>query len=256
MRYKEFLQVEIAHQYFASDLAGLVLVPQERTLKFLRGQHFLVKRTARGIKILVPINEEGQALPIVDDGDVLAFDVFPTSGIVGEFTDDSALSHGKVLLFTNEGLGEGELELFVSETTAGETFEDFPVIAKIEIKASEVDLNGPAPIYRAIFKSKSVKWRYYFVSNPGTTGLDVKERNGQLTFNEVILQDERSDQIATSIRLNFPGTQLVVFESDTSIPYSNKAIKNIQLLQNENVVIKHLPNPDAIDHGIQIIQIR
>ena len=236
----------------------MVLIPEKQTLKLLRGQHFLEKKTAGGIKVLIPVDQESNALPIINPDDVFAFNVFPTSGIFSEFTDISTVSNDKILRFSNEGLGTDTLELAVSEATKEGMFNGFPAIAKIEIQLSEVSsgLDGLPPVYQAVFKSKSVRWRYYFVSSTGTTNLTIEQRDEQLIFNELEIQNDTSDKIAASLRLNFPDTQLVVFESSASIAYSNRAIKNIQLLRNGDVVIQHLPNPDVGDDGIQIIKVK
>ncbi|MEM8939140.1 MAG: hypothetical protein AAGC64_07325 [Bacteroidota bacterium] len=258
MRYREFFRIVISHQYFSDGLEDLVLVPQEQTSKALSKQHFLAKESENGINVLIPVNEEDKILPVINPDDVFAFNAFPTSEIFKEFTDVSAISNGKILFFTNEGLGAENQELVSSETAAGGTLCGFPAIAKIEIKVSEIDLSprSPAPAYQVVFKSKSVKWRYYFVSNAGTTDLVVEDRNKHLTFNKLKISDYTSDQVAASLRANFQDAQLVIFESGTPIAYSDRAIKNIQLLINRNVAIKHLPNPEVLDQGIQIIQIK
>lgn len=258
MRYKEFFQIAIDHQYFPDGLTNLILLPDENTVKFLERRSFVIRRTAQGLQVLVQVDEDGNMLPTTSPDEVLAFNVFPTCGDFREFTDLPTVGDDKVLLFTNAGLTGDTTELKVGETTAGGVFNGFPTIAKIQIHLTEVSFGTSdfGPVYQTVFKSKSVKWKYYFVSNPESAGFVVEDRGKRMLFSEIDIGGDTADQIATSLKLNFPDAGLIAFESNSPITYSKKAIKNIQLLQNSNVIIKHLPNPDVGDNGIQIIKIK
>ncbi len=257
MKYKEFFQIAIDHPYFSDDQVDLVLMPEESTLQFLRKQHFVVKNTAKGLKVLTPVDTEGNKLAVIKPEDALSFNVFPTTGNLDEITDTSMADNGKILFFTNKGLKNDSEELVVSKTTGDRILNGFTAIAKIKIELSKVnfDLDKVPPIYQVVFKPKSVKWKYYILSGTATTKLEIKDRGEQLIFRELINQDDTPDTITTSLRLNFPDKQLFVFESSIAIDYSKRALKNIQLFQNENMIIKHLSNPDIGDNGIQIIKI-
>ncbi|MEP5340747.1 MAG: hypothetical protein ABJL44_00105 [Algibacter sp.] len=252
MKYKEFFQIAINHQYFSDDRMDLMLIPEANTLQFLRKQHFIVKNTPKGLKVLIPVDIEGDQLPIIEARDTLRFNVASTTDNFDDITDINK----EISFFTNEGLENNSEELVVSKPTEGDILNGF-TIAKVKIKLSEVNFGSAKvpPEYQLIFKSKSVKWKYYIVSNTETTKLEIKDRGEQLTFSELKNQDDKPDKIARSLRLNFPDKRLFVFESSTAINYSNKILKNIQLLKNENIIIKHLSNPSISDNGIQIIKI-
>ncbi|WP_340200039.1 hypothetical protein [Ascidiimonas sp. W6] len=257
MNYKEFFQIAINHPYFSDNQMELVVIPEASTLKFLRKQQFVVKNTAKGLKILVPVDSEGDRLPVLKLGDALSFDVFPTTGSFGEVTDTSMADSGNILLFTNEQLENDSEKLTVSEITGDQILNGYAAIAKIKIGLHKVnfDLDKQPPLYQVVFKPKLVKWKYYILSNTETTKLEIKDRSEQLTFTELKNQEEASDKIANSLMLNFPKKQVFVFESTIAINYSNKILKNIQLLKNDHIIIKHLSNPDIRNKGIQIIKI-
>ncbi|MBQ4820707.1 hypothetical protein [Aquimarina sp. MMG016] len=265
MKYGEFFQIEIVHHYFLDEIADLILLPEAQTRRLLEKQHFLIKRTGKGIKVLIPEKEKNTILSGIESNDVFVFHVFPTSDSVLEFTDTSGFENDKMMLFTNERLGVDNVELVRSETVQEGKFKGFSAMARVEIKASEVitDINVTSPVYQVVFNSKSIKWKYYFLANPDDSNIVIDAKDEQLQFKELeIKEDDTSDQIITSLRLNFPDTKILVFESNTSIPSSNKPIKDIKLIQKDSVIqadstlIKHLPNPKSSDQGIQIIKIK
>lgn len=251
MRYIEYFRIGVVHPYYEDGPVDLVLVPQKETLKRLKGQRLLLKKTKKGIKVLIPVNEEGVVIPIIAANDSFAFDVFPTADDFKEFTRHPE-DERHLLFFTNEGLEEGEQALKTSEAAGGGVLNGFPAVAKVAIKAGEIDPDD-APAYQVVFEPKSAKWRYYFIANPGTDDFVIEDRNNGLSFHEVTIESTTTDRVATSLKLNYPDTRLVVFESGTSITHRIGAIKNIQLIQNGNVLIRHLPNPEVREDGIRIL---
>jgi len=264
MKYQEFFSITIEHSYFSGGPADLIVYPEEKTRKLLEKQGFLLKRTGTGIKVLLPMRDNNRVFPVLTADDLFAFHVLPTSGTVREFTDISEIEEDNMILFTNEGLDIGTIELIKSETVKEEVFQNFPALAKIEIKGNQIttDVNGTPPVYKAIFDSKSIKWKYYLLSKSGATDIAVETRGDQLQFNELEIGNNSLDPIITSLRLNFPDTKIAVFESSVAIPFSSKSIKDIKLIQRDSVtqtdsiLMKHLPNPSIYDQGIQIIKIK
>lgn len=257
MMYKEFFRIEIDHQYFLSGgVADLTIVPNEHTLRFLKGQHFICAGTTNGVKVLIPINENGSTKPIFCADDVLIFNIFPTTSTFGLFTDLSDLSKGEIFRFTNEKLPEATSELVSSISVDNGSLNGFRITAKVEIHPTDALLSGTNLVpYKVIFKARLVPWKYYLVSDKETTDLAVKDLGNQFVFNHVNINDDTSDQIGMSLRLNYPEANLLLFESDTPLVCSNQVLKNLQLLRDNEVIIKHLPNPDIGDEAIKIIKI-
>ena len=256
MRYSVLFQIEIVHPYFLDATADLIILPDAQTAKLLASQRFSIKRTTNGILILKVVNEAVLSLPMIA-ASVFVFTVFPTSNNVKELTDTSMVESGNMFLFSNEKISKGSLALTKSETLQKGNYQNFPAMARVEIKGKEITSqpNGLPPIYKVPFQSKKIKWKYYFVSNSHRTAIGIEARDSPFDFNELAISEDTSDKIINSLRINFQQDQIVVFESSTAIPYTSKPKKNINLMQNGAVLIKHLPNPTVEDQGIQIIKI-
>ncbi len=185
------------------------------------------------------------------------FYVFPTSNNIREYTDTSGFEDGKMILFTNEGLESNTSLLSQSKKEQEGIYKGFPAMASIKIIEREVISSATisTPVYRAVFNTKSIKWKYYFVSSLSTSDITIKTKNEQLSFNKLKTEETTSDQIVNALELNFPNHQIFAFESNNTIPYSDTPIKDIRLIQGDTIFIKHLPNPQTEDEGVQIIRI-
>ena len=104
MRYKEFFEITLAHEYTTHILDYLVLIPNSSSMGVLKKNHFLFRNTESGFKILIPVNDKTENSEIPEVHDTLIFNVFPLSQDVFEFTDFSAITENKTFLFTNQGL--------------------------------------------------------------------------------------------------------------------------------------------------------
>lgn len=253
MKYIDFFQLEIHHSYFPDKMESVTIVPDIDTKQLMKRHGLLIKKEPNGIRVLQPTSEEGIAIPVVDREDVFSFTMFPTTDLIQEITDTSGASEDKILFFTNEGVSSGDLLL--SEASNTEKLDGFPAIAMVAIYGSELiaESDGSARIYRAVFNSKSVTWKYYFVCDPENADLSIETRKEQLSFTQL---ETDTDEIADSLRSNFPDTKISLFESNTSIPYSLTSIKDIKLTQDGEEIIKHLPNPTTSSRGIQILKIK
>ncbi len=258
MKYQEFFSITIEHSYFSGGAADLVLTPVAETEELLKKRGLLLKKTARGIRCLVGIDEENKGFSEKIQNDVFAFYVFPTSDTVREFTDMSEVKEGEMMFFTNEKLRKNQLELVASEIEQEGAYQRFPALAKVEIKGSEMNSEGDGTLftYQVQFTATAIKWKYYFISNTDDSTITLESRDEQISFNEMIIDENSTDQIITSIRLNFPNTQIKAFESKDLVPHSIKPIKNIKLIKNGDVLMSHLPNPEEEHNGVQIIKIK
>ncbi len=258
MKYQEFFSIRIEHSYFSGGAADLVLTPVLETEELLKKRGLLLKKTARGIRCLVGIDEENKGFSEKIQNDVFAFYVFPTSDTVREFTDMSEVKEGKMMFFTNENLRKNQLELVAGKIEQEGAYQRFPALAKVEIKGSEMNSEGDGTLftYQVQFTATAIKWKYYFISNSEDPIITLESRDEQISFNEMIIDENSTDQIITSIRLNFPNTQIKAFESKDLVPHSNKPIKNIKLIKNGDVLMSHLSNPKKEQNGVQIIKIK
>ncbi|MFD2563171.1 hypothetical protein [Aquimarina rubra] len=258
MEYQEFFEIEVIHPYFSGISADLVLAADIETGKRFIKLGYVLKKTVNGIKVLAPFTRENNSFRDLGEEDNFTFYVYPTSEYTQEITDFSEVEKGNMIFFTNEGQQQNNSELIASQVAQEGFLCGYPALARIVITAAEIDLASldQSITFRAIFGAKSIKWKYYFVSDTEDSGLSLESRNDQVSFNEIVVDENTTDQIINSIQLNFPNTQVKVFESKDLVPYSRKPIKNIKLLQNGDVLINHLPNPQKEKNGIQIIRIK
>lgn len=258
MKYQEFFSIGIEHSYFSGVAADLVLIPVPETEKLLKKRGLLLKKTATGIRCLVGIDEENTGFFEKIQNDVFAFYVFPISDTVREFTDMSKVKEGEMMFFTNEKLRKNQVELVASEIEQEGACQRFPALAKVEIKGSEMNSEGDGTsfTYQVQFTATAIKWKYYFISNTDDSTITLESRDEQISFNEMIIDENSTDQIITSMQLNFPNTQIKAFESNDLVPCTSKPIKNIKLIKNGDVLINHLSNPKKEQNGIQIIKIK
>lgn len=269
MRYREFFRIAIEHQYFSpGEPVELVIVPDQSTHRFLKGQQFIIKDMINGIRILVPIDEGGSAVPGLQADDMFTFKIFPTSGTFHAFTDTPDLTEGEILSFTNVGLSENNTQLTSSVADGSGILCGFPLVAEVTIQVGNLLLDNnnvpTTPEYNIVFNSKAVTWKYYIVSNPETTDLSIQDTNQdineQLTFSSVELQNNTEDKIMASLNSNFPDANLFLFESEAPVTLRSQPIKGLQLLRHDvdsttDIIINHLPNPDIKDIDFKIIKV-
>lgn len=253
MEYREFFHIEIKHPYFSGMPEDLILEVESETKKRLNTLSFLIKKTVTGIRILAPVHKEYNDISSLEEEDIFRFYIYPTSEYIYEITD---IEKGYMIPFTNKELKTNSFDLKASQTIRREMFHGFPTLARIEIAGKKVadSLGENPPKFLATFKAKSVKWKYYFVTNPEDT-IKLESRDEQISFNELVIEKNTLDQITTSLQLTFPNAQITVFESNDEIAYTQKPRKNIKLFKGDNQLIAHLPNPKIINQGVQVLNI-
>lgn len=258
MSFKEIFQLNIVHPYYSKEKMDLVIIPDIQTARFFK-KRGLLKNTGNGLKILGLTDRDNNLFPISEQHRILKFNIFPTSSDVLTITNTTSTKKGEIMLFTNGGMNKEDTELIKGITDSHATYNGFPVMAQVEIQMDEINNN---PTYEIVFETKSVKWKYYLLSSEieqdfepiDFTVVDGMER---LQFNRMNNDDEILDDVAKSLKSIFPEpNKVMVFESDSMIPYSSSPRKNIQLKKNDVMLIHHLPNPQPKDKGIQIIKIK
>lgn len=256
MMYKEFFSIEIEHQYFSSHGgADLTILPDRSTLRFLQGLRLIVKATRNGLKVLIPVDENGVPTISLPSDEALMFEIFPQSNTFSLFTVPS-LPIGEILAFTNLGLAETDSELQSSRALDSSSLNGFPMVAKVEIKLTSVLLTRIEVLpYKVVFAARSAKWKYYLVADQDTTDLKVEDRGGNHVFTKQEIDGQSTDEIGMSLRTNFPEANLFLFESNIPIPCQDQALKNLELLRDGEVLIKHLPNPEMAEQAVRIINI-
>ena len=258
MKYQEFFSITIEHSYFSNTPQDLVLVTENKTKKRLSNLGYILKKTTNGVKVLTLVPQDSNTFTSLGEDDIFTFYVYPTSTRIQEVTDLSEIENGNMLSFSNQEEHIGSSEMISTQVDQNGVLCGFPALASIIITGNRINTNvaDPSTKYRVVFNAKSVQWKYYFVSNADDSTITLESRDEQINFNEMVIDENTTDQIITSLRLNFPNTQIRTFESVDQIPYSNTPIKNIKLIKNGDILMSHLPNPKEEQRGIQIIKIK
>ncbi|MFK7787453.1 MAG: hypothetical protein AB8B56_20180 [Crocinitomicaceae bacterium] len=255
MRYQTFFEIELTHPYTQSILDYVAIIPDASTANFMNGTGLLLKGTESGCKLFAAVKGDNNTLPTFQANTTLVFSLFARSGEFREFTDFSTIGDDQILLFSNDSLGSDEQDLLVSGTSSNEKYKGFPKVGEIKITLDKVlptsDQN--APNYKVGFDSRSMIWKYYFITKDETAVLSIK--NKDILFKE--LSDEATDTVFNKLTANFSpdGLHIEAFESEEALALQSSPRKDIQLKNENTTIINHLPNPEIGDRGIKIIRI-
>lgn len=126
--------------------------------------------------------------------------------------------------------------------------------AVVEILVGDA-LYASHPQYQLQFDARTETLKYYIVANNYTNtefGHLLVSDNGSaedsrpvITFKKVNSPAFTAAEIPASFLANNPSKKVVLFKSETLVARQEKARKKIQLTQNGDVLIPHLPQPSA-----------
>jgi hypothetical protein len=193
-------------------------------------------------------------------------EVLPLAGQFFEFVlfleDNNFFSYTKLLEKRPE-----ELYFFTNVNARKKTSSDLiaSTILKSEIAFTSsknlfgvlrVHCNATFPINLHLnFDAVDVNWRYYVIAGNNFQNLTVDGTLANINFIKKQTDQKLADKTFEAIDSNFPGCNLFVFESEGVIPYSQRGIKDIRLINSDTkkTLIDHLPNPGYSENGIKII---
>ena len=256
MNYREYFRIEIEHGYYSNNRnSELRIVPTLDSEQMLQRRQLIMKYTGNDIRILIPVDGSGNVKHTLDQ--TLTFEVFPGTEHFREITDTDGLSAEEFLHFSNTGLEAAETALHATPAQEAGPRPGLKMVARIGIEPTPTLIAASESIsYRVVFQARSEKWRYYFVSDQETTSLSIVDLEERLTFNQVDLSIPNADQIGTALQTRFPEARLFLFESASPIVGKDEALRNLQLIRDDHVIVKHLPNPDIGDAATKIIKIQ
>lgn len=262
MNYRPLFSIELTHGYYQnSQEIGLSILPDSSTIEQVKTGQIILKKMPHGLRGLCPVDESGSirdSLPTF-----WGFEVFPTSNTFHSLTDLPALGPDEGLSFTNTGLGAVDQELASSikeipstEISIKQT-RGFARVAKIEIYPTAILMaSNQEKHYQVTFLTKSAKWKYYFIADQDASEWRIVDLNANLSFVEAGPVEAASDLVVQSLQIQYPDANIILFQSEAPIPFSDQVIRNLQLLREGHVIIKHLPNPESQEEAIKIMKIQ
>lgn len=255
MKYHELFEIQIGHQYFSTgEFVELVIVPVPETYQLLKGQHFLIKNKLNGLRVVAETEEYN---PVIFLNKKLTFEVFPTSGTFHLCTDVSELAPGEFWTFSNTATKRNDQLTATITSDKSKSLNGYQRVARIEIyPTDEVLDHTTTTLYTVPFHAIAAIWKYYLITNPLPQDLVIEDKGSPaLKFNKKELEDETADAVMSALRESYPAAGLVLFESNLPVPRKSTGRKDIQLVQDDQVIIQHLPNPAAKNQEIEIIKI-
>lgn len=105
---------------------------------------------------------------------------------------------------------------------------------------------------RIEFTPRDVTWKYFLIfREPLGNGdkIDVGPAPSGLSFSEVtsFVGTSREEDLATkeSLEARYPGSEVLLYESDTTVEFKQSPEKNIKLKKNNSPLINSLPSPSV-----------
>ena len=269
MKYQEVSNIGIYNSYYQEGYCtDFELWPTEACQKLLKGHRMVAKPRSNGVAIIAP--QQNNAFFIeVAQGTVFSFYLKLADAEFYNFTDLAFLNAGTKALYSNQAIASG-----------GSTEHELPFAALSDAEAAtlrpglfgRVDVASTAALpfspdatysYTINFQAKAMVWKYYIVSNlvNGQNNFTVTDESPQragqpISFTDVVQLDKKAPADDTAKQLNklYPGATHLRIDSAQPLAYSEAGRKDIKLRRGEQVLVEHLPNPEAANNAIKILK--
>lgn len=251
MHYQRLFDLNIFHEYYRDGICSDFLIePTQLCWKLVRGHRLILKNTAQGLVVLMPVDGEQQPMFPLAENIVFTFLLKLKNSAFTSFTslepDYSAIAH--LYTFSNQTLtkpGIVTLPPAIHSRGGNNAFGIVEIHNNASLKKSEFQIK---------FSAKTQRWKYYLIaSKKGQAApFSIQDKNSEITF--IQTEIEPRDCVVAEIQHRFPDSQPYLFQSETPIPCQEAGRQNIQLLKQGQTKpwIPHLPNPPN-QHGTQVI---
>lgn len=247
--YEIVFTINILHDYYKNGMSkDFDLVPTLQTKGILKNHRCLLKHTPTGSillyhaekkrKPLIPLGKEQSLVFILNLNNTgfLNITQLPDKGDPKQvyYLNDFKAKKGKGMTWETRSLKSLGIQ--------DEQFNGSAIYGVIEISRKDFDYSNPRN-FNIQFRARAARWTYHV-----TLTKDYQEANFSILDKEKDLEQPRAviqfNETTTAGSLS-AGDQLT-FVSKTTIPFSEKPKKDLQLLINNGTsrtVIGHLPNP-------------
>jgi hypothetical protein len=263
VKHVAIVEVLLRHTFYADGRCpDLTIEPSPETARLLRNHRCLVRSSADGVRVLTPLDENGDPfLPLPADA-ALRFHLTLANPDFPLFTDLAAMSGQKAPVFTNagvaiEGEGEGDVELRLAPSDEERPRLPQGVFADVEIRLAGLSLGGrpkPATFYVA-FQAKKARWVYYCVTDLAPNGSELTIMDASLAGAADVLlfsdanrtkldeQPDPTDPVAAQIARQYPAMRCVRFISDEAVACREEPRRHLVLRLGGERLAGPLPNP-------------
>lgn len=260
MKFNKFFSIEIDHDYFQESLCNdLLILPTTQCSRLLKNYRLLFSNSQQStVSVFTALNDKEK--PFIAPASDISFDFFVFL-INPDFAAYSKLPVKKaeeIYLFSTKNVDSKNPSRLISsaikkpqQTLA----RNKPLFGLVQIF-----FTGTFPIsYTLHFEAAEATWKYYLLANNNLPNLTINGSSAGIDFaRSKKTGKDQADQVAEAINNNFPGSNLLVFESQAPIAYQKSGRKDIQLINADknSILINHLPNPSFNENGIKIINIQ
>ncbi|MEL6562349.1 MAG: hypothetical protein AAFQ94_29525 [Bacteroidota bacterium] len=254
MRYKELFRITIKHPYYEDQRMDIEIYPDSRTERLMKSFNVITKSGSSGFQVVAPVSYDDRFFQKLKQLKECKFIIYPTKAAFIHVTDLKTDQKNEVLHFTNRGMSVESSELKIESTIHQDTFKGFKSIGVLTVDLLNLleTENLQPPNYEVVFDNKTVVWKYYFIHNNEEAEFEISSREKEHSFAEINIEN---DSIANTLKMKFPDSDVIGFQSDKSIPYSKRPLKDLKLSQKTNDHSISLPNPELGRQGIQILNL-
>ncbi|WPV01741.1 hypothetical protein SNE26_08150 [Mucilaginibacter sp. cycad4] len=253
MVFDKKLSINIQHDYFDKGQApGISISPTPQCGRLLKKFKLLTKY---GIEFIIfSAGEENDASSQIKPAASQFFD-FLISATDNQFSTYTRLIPKKddeIYLFINQK-DKPDLKLTVVSKSQF-NLQNSPQVFGV----MRLTFNSPSPVSVTLkFEAPIVKWKFYVLTNTNLPHPVIDSSLPGVAFIKQNSDSQTNDSIAGALAAGFPAAIISVFESDKEIVLSRTGKKNIRLRNSFNnvIVMNHLPNPNAQENGIKIINL-
>ncbi len=253
MNIKPLFSIIIEHQYFSNkNCCDLSIKPTPGCLTLLKKYHLLYRSSGDGSIVILSVDNEVSDLlkSIPTNPGFTFFIVMNDPGFV-HYTRPPDIKAGEILYYSNSEKGsDSPGELYQSSIKF--SGDEWPGTVKLYGLVTIFNNEFFTDRFIVPFKAAGSIWKYYLVTNTNAGNLIIDGSKAGITFEK---KTEASDNVLKAVTSSFATAGTSVYVSAGEVPFQDKGIKNIRLVNADSntVLISHLPNPGLKENGIKII---
>ncbi|MGD2180608.1 hypothetical protein [Lusitaniella coriacea] len=252
MHYQRFFSISIFHEYYRNKICSdFSIEPTQLCWKLIRGHRLILKNTANGLLMLMPVDEAQNPRFPLEKNIIFTFLLKLKNPRFASITSLDSDYRTNLYTFSNQTLTEPGIATLSPAILQREKAEQNNAFGIVEIH-NNASLEESE--FQIKFSAKERCWKYYLIAstNGQSAPFSIQDRNSEIKF--IQTEIETRDRVVEEIQHRFPNSQPYLFQSETPIPCQEAGRQNIQLLKQGQTKpwIPHLPNPPN-QHGTQVI---
>lgn len=264
MKYRSLFSVSLEHDYYADGKCpDFDVAPLEETRRLVKNHRALLRTSAAGLEVLVPVDTNGRAFLEFAPETEFVFCLRLVNPAFATFTQLESIMELAAPVFSNVASDDSAEDLLpISRNRYPRLPTGVFAMAGIRHRSPPGPLPATPFRYRIRFTARRAHWSFYCVSNmPGERGdlaivdLGNGEAGQELVFGtnnrkDLSAEPDPSDRIATELAKRFPELRRMRFVSDTAIACRETPRKRLELQLEGQRLLGPLQNPAWSDSTV------